>query len=244
MLTAQLKSNLIATTFGLSLFVLIVPVSHSVIISPVELNLSVNNPVASFTLTNDSAATLTYQSLALSWVQIDGQDIQQETNDLIVTPPIVSIDPQSAQIFRVAIIKKSKGLVEQSYRIILEDISVDVSEEVTTGLSFRFNHNLPVFYAPLNDVNLVVWSVCESTIDGQSCLHVENKGNQHAKIIKLTAVSATAEESSSISKTLLAGSSSQWMFPTMLGIEKTSSIKLITNKGPLTFTIKDLPRLQ
>jgi len=240
----QLKRHLIATAFGLSLFALIVPVSHSVIISPVQLNLSVKNPVGSFTLTNDSAATLTYQSVALSWAQIDGQDVQLQTNDLIVTPPIVSINPKSSQVFRVALLKPRASLVEQSYRIILEDISVDASKEVKTGLSFRFNHNLPVFYAPLSSVDLVVWSVCESHIDGKSCLHMENRGNQHAKIIKFTAVSANSEESSSISKTLLAGSSSQWMFPTMLGIEKTSSIELITNKGPLTLNIKDLPRFK
>lgn len=244
MLTEQLKRNLIATALGLSLFVLMVPVSHSVIISPIQLNLSVKNPVGSFTITNDSAATLTYQSLALSWVQIDGQDIQQDTNDLIVTPPIVSIGPQSAQIFRVALLKPTPSLVEQSYRIVLEDISVDASKVEQTGLSFRLNHNLPVFYAPLRGVDLVVWSICESQIQGQSCLQMENRGNQHAKIIRFTAVSATAKESSSISKTLLAGSSSQWMFPTMIGIEKTNSIELITHQGPLTFSIKELPRFK
>lgn len=64
------------------------------------------------------------------------------------------------------------------------------------------------------------------------------------KIIRFTAVSTTAKESSSISKTLLAGSSSQWMFPTMIGIEKTNSIELITHQGPLTFSIKELPRFK
>lgn len=242
MVHRRINCNLITLVFGLGLFALWVPLSHSVVISPVQLNLDKKNPVAGFTVTNDAAVTLTYQSSVLSWTQIDGQDIQVATNDLIVTPPIVSIKPKSSQIFRVALFKQSAHEVEQSYRVILDDISADVTEKSDTGLSFRFNHNLPVFYAPTITIDSVIWSVCKSKVAGKSCLQMENKGNRHAKVIKFTAFSASAEETSSLSKTLLAGSSSQWLYSTILGSENTTGIKLITDKGPLTINLKVLPR--
>jgi len=237
----QLKGNFIGVALGLGLFVLLVPLSYAVIISPVQLDLSAKNPVASFTVTNDSAATLTYQSSALSWVQVDGQDVQVATNDLIVTPPIISIEPKRSQVFRVALFKPSAHPVEQSYRIILDDISADVNVKTEAGISFRFNHNLPVFYAPSTSIDSILWSLCKSHIAGKSCLQMENKGNRHAKVIQFTAVSANAEEPNKLSKTVLAGSSGQWLFSTVLGAENTSSIQLITDKGPITLSLKDLP---
>lgn len=242
MTNRQSKCNFIAVIVGLSVFTFWVPLSHSVIISPVQLDLSKKNPVGSFTVTNDSTVSLTYQSSALSWAQVDDQDIQVVTNDLIVTPPIVSIKPKSAQVFRVALLKPSSQSIERAYRIILDDISDDVIEKTETGLSFRFNHNLPVFYAPLTNIDSVIWSVCESQVVGKSCLLMENKGNRHAKIIKFTAASANAEEPSNLSKTLLAGSSVRWLYSTLLGYETTTSIKLITDKGPSILIIKDLTR--
>jgi fimbrial chaperone protein len=242
MMNRQIKRNIIAALFGFSVFATLVPCAEAVIISPVQLDLSVKKPIGSFTVTNDSALTITYQSSALSWTQVDGKDVQIETNDLVVTPPIVSIKPKSAQVFRVALFKASPHLVEQSYRIVLDDISTDVSEKSETGLSFRFNHNLPLFYAPLISVDSVVWSLCDSHVAGKSCLLMENKGNVHAKIVQFSAVAASIEEPNSLTKTVLAGGSSQWLFSTIQGTENTTSIKLITDKGPLTLILKDLPR--
>ena len=238
----QIRNILIFVIFGFALSVALIPYANAVVVSPVQIDLSLKAPVGSFTVTNDSDVVLTYQSTALTWAQIDGQDVQVETQDLIVTPPIVSIKPKSAQVFRVALFKPSKSLIEQSYRIILEDISTDVSQKAENGLSFRFNHNLPIFYAPLRITDLMIYSICESPAAGKSCVLIENKGNRHAKIIQFTAASANLEEASTISKTILAGSSSQWIFSTMQGSENTSNIKLITNKGPLNLNLKDLPR--
>lgn len=243
MRTIQGKRNFVSIIFGLS-FALLVPHSYAVTISPVQLNLSVKNPIVSFTVTNDSETILTYQAVTLSWSQTDGKDVQEDTTNIIVTPPIVSINPNSLQVFRVALHHSEATSLEQTYRIVLEDISENPDKKVLNGLSFRFNHNLPVFYAPLSILDLVVWSMCETKIKGMRCLMIENKGNVHAKIIKLSVVSATAKEPNGISKTLLAGSASQWIFPSMLGLEETKSIELLTNKGPLTLNIKDLPRFK
>ena len=241
MIKTKNKRHLIGVFFGLGLLTALVPCSWAVIVSPIQLDLSVKNPIGSFTVTNDSAVTTTYQASSLTWTQVDGQDVQIITNDILVTPPIISIKPKSSQVFRVALFKSSSHLEEKAYRVVLEDISVDVIEKTETGLNFRFNHNLPLFFEPSSIVDSVSWSLCESHIDGKSCLLMENKGNRRIKVVKFTALSASAEESNSLSKTLLAGSSNQWIFSTKQGAENTTSIKLITGKGPVTLNLKDLP---
>jgi fimbrial chaperone protein len=238
----QINHNIIVALFGLGVFSTLIPCAEAVIVSPVQLDLAVKNTIGSFTVTNDSDLTITYQSSALSWAQVDGQDVQNETNDIVVTPPIVSIKPKSSQVFRVALFKVSSHIVEQAYRVVLDDISSDVAEKSDTGLSFRFNHNLPLFYAPLTVLESVVWSTCDSHVEGKSCLLMENRGNRHAKVVKFSAISANAEEANSLTKTVLAGSTYQWLFSTKQGAENTTSIKLITDKGPITLNLKDLPK--
>ncbi|MFQ3218013.1 MAG: fimbrial chaperone protein [Paraglaciecola sp.] len=241
MVSLKIKGNLITAVFGLGVFAILVTQAQAVVISPIHLEMSVKKPVTSFTVTNESDQIVTYQLNTLSWVQVDGKDNYIEANELVVTPPIVSIKPKSSQTFRVALFKASSHRVEQSYRIILDDISTYVSDESKTGLTFIFNHNLPLFYAPLASVDSVVWSICESDVVGKSCLLMQNKGNRHAKMVKFSAVSATKEEPNNQAKTVLAGSSGKWLFSTMQGTENTTSIKLITSTGPLILLLKNLP---
>ncbi|MFT6896349.1 MAG: P pilus assembly chaperone PapD [Paraglaciecola sp.] len=122
MISRKINSTLISAVFGLGFCIALVPCSQAVIISPIHLEMSVKKPISTFKVTNESARVVTYQSNTLSWAQVDGKDSYIETNELVVTPPIVSIKPNSTQTFRVALFKASSHLVEQSYRIVLEDI--------------------------------------------------------------------------------------------------------------------------
>lgn len=237
----QLKSNTIFALSALLLLALLAPCSEAITISPIHLEMSVDRPITTFTVTNDSDQIVTYQSNTLSWDQLDGKDIYIETEDLLVIPPIVSIQPKSSQTFRIALFNASSHLVEQSYRIMLDNITPYVSDNSHNGLSFIFNHNLPLFFAPIESVDLVVWSVCESDIEAKSCLLMENKGNRHAKMVKFNAMSATHDEPNELSKTVLAGSSDRWFFSTVQGSENTTSIKVTTDKGLLVLILEDLP---
>jgi fimbrial chaperone protein len=236
-----MKGKLIAALLGLGLFITLVPHSQAVIISPVHLNMSVKKPIISFTVTNDSAEVITYQISTLSWQQVDGKDTYDETRQLIVSPPIVSIEPNSTQTFRVGLFKESSHLVEEAYRVVLDDITTYLPDNSKNSLKFIFNHNLPLFYAPVKRIDSVVWTTCESAVKGTSCLHIENKGNRHIKLVNFIAVSATQEEPLRNAKTVLAGSTSKWFYPTMQGIETTTSIKVVSGKGPIVLILADLP---
>jgi fimbrial chaperone protein len=235
------KSKLIAQLLGIGLLLILVPHSQAVTISPVHLYMSVKEPIISFTVTNDSVEVITYQINTLSWRQVGGKDTYDETKQLIVSPPIVSIEPNSTQTFRVGLLEESAHLAEQAYRVVLDDITAYLPDKSKNSLRFIFNHNLPLFYAPVNRVDSAVWSKCESLIKGKSCLLFENTGNRHVKLVNFIAVSATKEERLSKSKTVLAGSTGKWLYSTLQGTEKTSSIKLSTGKGPIVLVLADLP---
>jgi fimbrial chaperone protein len=236
-----IKGKLIATLLGIGLLITLVPHSQAVTLSPIHLNMSVKKPIISFTVTNDSLKAITYQINTLSWHQVDGKDAYDETRQLIVSPPIVSIEPNSSQTFRVGLLEESAHLVEQAYRVVLDDITIYLPEKSENGLSFIFNYNLPLFYAPVKWVDSVIWSRCESPVKGKSCLLIENEGNRHVKLVNLVAVSATKEEPLKKTKTVLAGSTFTWLYPTMQGTENTTSIKLSKDESPMVLVLADLP---
>ncbi|MFT5313858.1 MAG: fimbrial chaperone protein [Paraglaciecola sp.] len=241
-MNSKIHTSLNAAVFATCLsFVALVPRAQAVMLSSVHLDMSVKKPIVSLTLTNDSAEVVTYQINTLTWDQVDGQNIYNETSDLMVTPPIVSIAANSSQVFRVGLFKPGPHLVELSYRVVLENITSETVAKKGTGLSFVFSHNLPLFYAPLMPVDSVLWSRCVSQVVGESCLRMENKGNRHTKMRNFNAVSPTEQKLYNNGSTVLAGSSAQWQFATMLGDENTTLIEVNTDKGPIRLILDDLP---
>ena len=241
MLSNKIQSKFTTVFFVVGLlFTILLPCTQAITISPVHLSMSVKKPIISLTVTNDSARIMTFQTKTVIWSQVNGDNVYSDTNDLMITPPIVSIQANSSQVFRLALFRNSPHLVELSYRVILEDITAELASE-ENGLSFKFNHSLPLMYAPITPLDSVLWTRCDSNVVGKSCLRMDNQGNRHAKLVRFNAVSTTAQVPYEGAKTVLAGSSAQWFYTTMIDAENTTHLEVTTSRGPVTLIIEDLP---
>jgi fimbrial chaperone protein len=73
-------------------------------ISPVRVELSTQRRTEALTVRNEAAdREVVVQAQTLLWSQQDGQDKLLETRDLVVTPPVFTLPPNSQQIVRVAV---------------------------------------------------------------------------------------------------------------------------------------------
>ena len=114
-------------------------------ISPVLVQLSAARPVTSITVSNSGGSPVSFQAEVLAWTQPNGTDRYDETDDLMVVPPIADIPPGGTQIFRVALRTPSTG-PERAYRLIFDDITTLAAPAAAgVSLNIRVNHNLPVF---------------------------------------------------------------------------------------------------
>ena len=240
MIARHIELPLLKVVVGFAALATLISAS-AVIISPVELNISSKNPVTSFKVTNDSSAAITYQSNVLLWEQIGGLEKQGETKDLVITPPIVTVQPKATQIFRVAMLRVIPHSREQAYRVLIEDISDEKIANSEQGVSFKFNHDLPLFYTPLNIVSSLTWSSCVSSVVGKGCLRLENKGNSRLKIIKISALSKNNGEVIGSVKTILSGGSYDWSYASMQSSEAIEGFRIITSKEPINISLKDFP---
>jgi P pilus assembly chaperone PapD len=125
------------------------------------------------------------------WTQENGKDKYTQTSDLLIVPAFVKIPAGQKQIFRVT--RRDKNEAEsKAYRLILEDVSEDVSDALTENQSsvirFKFNHNLPVYFYPKSvkksSYKIPSLSLCDQKIgtERQACLRIQNEELMHVKV--------------------------------------------------------------
>jgi len=120
-------------------------------ITPVAIEINDEVKINSITYTNTSKFEVLVQPSQKLWTQEGGKDKYTDTSDLLIVPSFVKIAPGQKQVFRVT--KRDKNEAEpRAYRLILEDVSDDVSEALSENqagnIRFKFNHNLPVYFYP------------------------------------------------------------------------------------------------
>jgi P pilus assembly chaperone PapD len=165
--------------------------ANATTITPVAIEINDEVKVNSITYTNDSKFEVLVQPSQKLWTQEKGKDVFTDTSDLLIVPAFVKIPVGQKQIFRVT--RRDKNESEpKAYRLILEDVSEDVSEALTenqaANIRFKFNHNLPVYFYPKsakkNSYKVPNLSLCDNKIgnERQACLRIQNEELMHVKV--------------------------------------------------------------
>ena len=164
---------------------------YATTITPVAIELNDQTKVNSITYANDSKFEVLVQPSQMLWTQENGKDKYTQTSDLLIVPAFVKIPAGQKQIFRVT--RRDKNEAEpKAYRLILEDVSEDVSDALTENQSsvirFKFNHNLPVYFYPKSvkksSYKIPSISLCDQKIgtERQACLRIQNEELMHVKV--------------------------------------------------------------
>jgi len=150
-------------------------------VSPIRVELSGAQATAVLTLHNQDTSPLVIQVSALSWSQPDGEEDYGETRDLLVTPPVITLQPDSDQIIRVALRREPDATRELAYRVLIAEVPQPASMDFT-GLRVALRLNLPVFVRPaVPAAPDIVWSATRMP-DGSLKISAANRGNAHAQI--------------------------------------------------------------
>jgi fimbrial chaperone protein len=183
----------------------------NVLISPVILKLGSNQQILSFTVTNKSDAKVTFQLSAKKWSQKNGVDSTANTNDIIVTPPIVTIAPGTEQTVRVGLRSPTNHQTEATYRIILSQLPIDLKKHIDNSLNMIFTFSLPLFIAPAQEYKNIVWNI-KKLAASKLQVKLLNKSNVHVVITKLALQDPKGQIyfSSKITGRVLSGQSQEW----------------------------------
>ena len=210
--------------------------ANGLTLSPVVIELDSPRQVVAVTVTNNADHAATFQTETVLWRQVNGVDFYEPTDALLVVPPIVQVPPHTSQVFRVTLRVPTPSAVERSYRLILEDISTQLSAAGATSVAFKFAHNLPVLVAPSGKpINAVRWQPCGpalalvapaiGTVPKPSdraagfCVRLLNAGNHRMKVQGLTLTGDGWEHKQPLKDAVnvLAGVEYEWHVPLPAG---------------------------
>jgi fimbrial chaperone protein len=154
----------------------------SLSISPVVVKLDEKTRTAAITLKNEGSESRVIQTELLRWTQKDGENIHAPTRDLLVNPPIATLQPGHTQIIRIGLNRLVDKEQELAYRLYISEVPPPPKEGFT-GLRIALRLGVAVFVAP-KAVDKLDWRAMR-TRQGALKMTLHNNGNHHTRVSNL-----------------------------------------------------------
>lgn len=156
-------------------------------VSPVSLTLQATDNAQGLWLSNTGDNVVHAQVRVYHWTEQDGAEQLTPSTGLVISPPMVEIQPGAKQLIRVIRVgapPSGAGAVEDAYRLAVDELPVDVQRK--QGLQFVLHYSLPVFIEPVGVVQVepkLQWSMQRA--GDHVVLQASNSGTGHAQIANL-----------------------------------------------------------
>lgn len=179
-------------------------------VAPVRVELSPAKPLGSVTITNDSDEPVKVEISGVAWSQNNAEDVYQDTRDLIVTPPVITLAGKSSQIIRLGLRRSPDPKNELAYRLFITEIRPQVKTEAT-GVTMNLRMSIPIFVKPTSAAKTQLEWTAKKAADGSLVLRAQNIGNIHMQVanLQLAAGSDVVGKMSSANY-LLPGQTAEW----------------------------------
>lgn len=221
--------------------------SGALLIWPVDPVIEAKQNATALWLENAGREPKTLQVRIFAWAQKEGQNVYAAQNDVIGSPPIVTIGAGQRQLVRLTRTVPPSDEPEQAYRVIVDEIPVPQPAGTSAGasVSFRMRYSIPLFsYAQGMPPDLretiktqlvkraLQWRVGQDA-DGRY-LEVKNEAKIHARLVDVSF--EQGNDASPVAKGLLGyvlpGSTARWPLPN----ETQASATLVTTLNGIPST--------
>lgn len=164
-------------------------------VAPIGLNFAPSSPAQGLWLTNTGSETLQAQVRVYDWSQDDGKDNLTPTQALVVSPPMLSLEPGAQQLVRVIRTDATATqTTEDAYRLLVDELPQGAQTQ-QTGVRYVLRYSVPVFIEPVENTPeasevaaALRWSLVHD--DDGVALQANNQGITHAQISVATLILA------------------------------------------------------
>ncbi|QCB56744.1 molecular chaperone [Sphingopyxis sp. PAMC25046] len=199
---------------------------------PVRIELSEGESVQMMTITNDGDETTRLQLRVFGWRHVGGEDVLEETRDILANPGLFEVKPGGTQIARFGL-RTAPEATEKSYRVLLEEVPIgrpSTPGEVRTLLRI----SVPIFVPPAAPRVQLSWQAARAA-DGGIALQIRNSGNVHVQLnrLSLSRPGGTSLASEDMSVYILPGQSAAVALKTSAPVRVGEVLKLgaMTDQG-------------
>ena len=164
-------------------------------LSPLRVHFDGDQQSGVVRIQNTGDDTIAMQVQSRQWLQgPDGADVYEDTQDVLAVPPIFSLEPGETQLVRVGLMTEQPASSESTYRLFFTELPPPRDEAGGGQLRMRLRISMPVFVAPLADLNPDLQFVSATAEDGGVRATFRNPGNTHVRIEELTALDGNGQE--------------------------------------------------
>ena len=188
-------------------------------VAPISVAFSPQEKAKEIWLTNTSERPIRAQTRVLIWSQVAGQDQVNPTRDLVASPSITEIKAGEQQLIRIIRIAPQNTAVEQTYRLLIDELPSSAQADAQTGLQLLLQYSIPVFIQPTDSIamrnGLTLLNQVNFQYQNQQLI-VKNNAKSHIRISELTYINPNGERIPLINGLVgyaLAGQSMRWEIP-------------------------------
>ncbi len=205
----------------------------SLVVSPLRLSLSPQNARGVINVHNPEASPVLVQAQGFLWTQENGEDRLTAARDLIVVPPVFTLQPGGEQVIRVGFRRPPEAKGELSYRVILSQVPDET--DPAEGVTFILRLSLPVFVTPPSAEAKPEWSA-EALGQSEVRIKLHNPGSAHLRITKIAILSPSQGEEPLADRAtiayVLAKATREWILPLSRPLSGDSLLLQVeTNRG-------------
>jgi fimbrial chaperone protein len=224
-------ATLLSMTFGEPLW------AASLQVAPVSIEVTAPGAGATIKLHNEGTTKINTQIRVFRWVQIDGQEKLQPTDDVVASPPMARLGPGADYTVRIVRLSKQPMSGEESYRLLIDELP-DQKALSNRVINLVLRYSIPVFFLPPNaQPAKLTWSLEQHK--GRVQLSAVNEGDRH---VRLAALNVRDRNGTSVSfgpgltGYVLGRSRMQWVAPATsrpLAADNSVEISAVGDTGPI-----------
>lgn len=214
----------------------IAPVSAaSLQVTPVSLEIPAPGAASTITLKNPGIAPLKAQLRVYRWSIVNGEEKLELANDVVASPPMASLLPNTDYTVRIVRLSKTPAVTEETYRLIVDEIPQPLAAG-KTAVNLAFRYSVPVFFTPQNGGKAdLKWSTERRA--GKLYVSATNTGNRHVRVSDLRVGDASGKSNvlaKGLAGYVLARSSMSWVAPNAVQkVDKSLLIMALGDQGPI-----------
>jgi fimbrial chaperone protein len=204
-------------------------------VEPVTLDVTAPGAASTITLHNSSSTPIHAQIRVFRWSLVNGEEKLEPTNDVVASPPSVTLAPNAKNLARVVRVAKAPVVGEESYRLLVDQLP-DLSQQKNGAVNLMVRYSLPVFFGAANKKSpTLAWSVA---VKGDKVtLAAHNTGDRRLRISALTVKDGSGRSISlgtGLAGYALGQSTKSWIIPGRgFAASGSASISAQSDGGPV-----------
>jgi fimbrial chaperone protein len=152
-------------------------------VAPVSIEVPAPAAAAIIKLRNEGKSPLNAQIRVFRWVQKNGQDRLEATDNLVASPPIATLAPNADYTVRLVRVRKQPVSSGESYRLLVDELP-DPATRRNRVVTFLVRYSIPVFFYPSDAAEAkITWSVERQ--HGRIYVSAKNFGDRHVRVSAL-----------------------------------------------------------